>query len=68
MNFTHDEFKEFFRLVTMSGSQYQMDRINSRLEMPGFIRRVGRDLCDEMFALINEGYTPATVFSKGMKK
>ena len=68
MKFTHDEFKEFFKLVNMSGSNDQMDRINSRLSMPGFVDRVGRDKCDQMWALIEEGYTPTTLFSKGMKE
>lgn len=66
--FTKDEFQQFFRLVNMSGSADQMDRINSRLEMPKFIEAVGRPACDKMWALIeNCGITPATLTEEHMK-
>lgn len=59
--FTKEKFAEFFRLVELGGSCYQMDRINSRMEMPGFIEKTGRDKCDEMYALIEAGVTPSTL-------
>lgn len=65
--FTKKEFEQFFRLVTMSGSAYQMDRINSRLEMPGFINAVGRPACNKMWSLIEQGVTPATLTQEHMK-
>lgn len=60
-NFTKEQFSEFFRLVNMSGSSDQMDRINSRLDMPKFIRETGRKECDEMYNLIADGVTPSTL-------
>lgn len=66
--FTEKEFEQFFRLVNMSGSADQMDRINSRLEMPKFIEAVGRKTCDRMWHLIEHyGVTPATLRSEHMK-
>lgn len=38
-----------------------MDRINSRLEMPKFIKVVGREPCDRMWDLISGGTTPSTL-------
>lgn len=64
MQYTKEEFAEFFRLVNMSGSASQMDRISSRLDMPKFIERVGREKCDIMFADINKGVTPHNLESK----
>lgn len=63
--FTKEEFAEFFRLVNMSDSPSQMDRINSRLEMPGFVRKTGRDKCDRMWELISGGVTPSTLILEG---
>lgn len=65
--FTETEFKQFFRLVNMSGSANQMDRINSRLEMPKFIESVGRKTCDKMWSLINQGVTLETLKPEHMK-
>ncbi|QCW18488.1 hypothetical protein bas09_0058 [Changchunvirus paulsarasin] len=61
MTFTKEQFSEFFRLVQMSGSCNQMDRINSRLDMPKFIKEHGRDKCNEMWRLIESGVTPSTL-------
>lgn len=66
-NFTKDQFSEFFRLVNMSGSSDQMDRINSRLDMPKFINEVGRETCDRMYKLITDGKTPSTLKDEDMK-
>lgn len=53
-NYTQEEFDEFEELVELSGSHDQMDRIYSRLQMPEFIRRVGKAKCDEMWKVLNE--------------
>ncbi len=54
VEYTKKELKEFRKLVEMGESQNQMDRINSRLEMPNFIKRVGREKCDAMFEVLEE--------------
>lgn len=59
--FTRKQFTEFFRLVNMSSSAHQMDRINSRLEMPAFIKENGRETCNAMWELISGGVTPSTL-------
>ena len=59
--FPKEQFTKFFRLVTMSGSGNQMDRINARLDMPKFVAETGRDKCNEMWKLIENGVTPATL-------
>lgn len=59
--FTRKQFNDFFRLVQMSGSAHQMDRINSRLDMPAFIKATGRANCDAMYELISGGVTPTTL-------
>jgi len=53
-NWTLDEYDEFLRLVNLGSSSDQMDRIESRLEMPKFIKRVGKNRCDEMFGVMKE--------------
>ena len=50
--YTKKELNEFRRLVEMGESQHQMARIESRLQMPKFIERVGRDKCDAMFEVL----------------
>jgi len=52
MDYTQEELKEFRRLVQMGESSRQMDRIESRLEMPRFIEKVGRQKCDAMFEVL----------------
>lgn len=59
--FTRKQFTEFFRLVNMSDSPHQMDRINSRLKMPRFIEENGRETCNAMWELISGGTTPSTL-------
>ncbi len=49
MAYTKEELDEFRDLVEAGESLRQMERIRSRLDMPKFIERVGRDKCDEMF-------------------
>ena len=52
MDYTQEELKEFRRLVQMGESSRQMDRIESRLEIPRFIEKVGRQKCDAMFEVL----------------
>ncbi len=52
--YTEAEFKEFRKLVYMLTSSNQLARINARIDMPGFVERVGREKCDAMYARINE--------------
>jgi hypothetical protein len=52
MDYTQEELKEFRRLVQMGESAYQMDRIESRLDMPAFIKKVGKEKCDAMFEVL----------------
>lgn len=44
--YTKDEYRRFKKLVEMGESRVQMDRINSRLQMPAFIEEVGRAKCN----------------------
>lgn len=52
--YTKDELDEFRELVEKGESQYQMDRIDSRLEMPKFVARVGKAKCDVMFEVLKK--------------
>jgi len=54
MSYTIAQLNQFRRLVEMGESQNQMDRIKSRLEMPGFIEEVGREKCDEMIEVLKK--------------
>jgi hypothetical protein len=54
--FTSEELKEFRTLVEMGESPRQVDRIQSRLQMPNFIERVGREKCDAMFVVLKAEY------------
>lgn len=49
-NYTLSMWDEFGDLVRKAGSPDQMERIESRLEMPRFIELHGIEVCDEMFA------------------
>ena len=53
--YTPEEFLEFKRLVVLGESRLQMDRIESRLKMPDFIKQHGKEKCDAMFAKLCEG-------------
>jgi len=52
VTYTEEELDEFRNLVEMAESCHQLDRINSRLEMPKFIERVSREKCDAMFEVL----------------
>jgi hypothetical protein len=56
VTYTDDELNEFRNLVELGESINQMDRINSRLEMPLFIDRVGRDKCELMYKVLLDEY------------
>jgi hypothetical protein len=50
--YTPEEMKEFRGLVEASESRLQTERIRSRLEMPRFIKKVGKEKCDAMFFVL----------------
>lgn len=47
--YTEADYAAFRRLVLLSESQRQMARIESRLQMPKLVERLGKQVCDEMF-------------------
>lgn len=49
MEYTKQEYSRFVRLVRMSGSHDQMDRITSRLEMPKLVKELGQEKCQAMW-------------------
>jgi hypothetical protein len=49
VKWTADELKRFKRLADLSGSPRQMDRIESRIEMPKFVKEHGKEKCDAMW-------------------
>lgn len=49
MEYTKQEYNRFARLVRMSGSPVQMDRITSRLEMPKLVKELGKEKCQQMW-------------------
>jgi hypothetical protein len=54
MSREHSELDEFRRLVELGESLKQMDRIESRIQMPKFIERVGLTECERMFAILKK--------------
>jgi hypothetical protein len=54
MNYTKEELDEFRDLVEAGENRDQVERIRSRLNMPKFIERVGREKCDEMFEVLKK--------------
>ncbi len=52
--YTKDEFNEFRKLVEEGESRLQIDRVMSRMEMPKFIERVGKEKCDAMFEVLKK--------------
>lgn len=53
-NFTQEELEEFRVLLKKTESIKQMERIDGRLEMPKFIKRMGKEKCDAMFELLKQ--------------
>lgn len=54
MEYTEEELNEFRHLLELGESRNQLDRIKSRVAMPGFIERVGREKCDAMFEVLKK--------------
>lgn len=54
VNYTEEELNELRELVELGESSHQMDRIHSRLDMPKFIERVGKEKCDAMFEVLKQ--------------
>lgn len=52
--FTKEELDEFRNIVEAGESRLQLERIRSRIAMPKFIERVGRDKCDAMFEVLKK--------------
>jgi hypothetical protein len=55
ITWTEEEFREFEELVDSGSSRSQLERIHSRIHMPAFIEKHGREKCDAMFAVLTEG-------------
>ncbi len=53
-NYTEQELDEFRDLVEAGESQSQTERIRSRMDMPKFIEKVGREKCDAMFEVLKQ--------------
>jgi hypothetical protein len=47
--YTQEQFTEFEFLVRQLSSPDQNQRIEARLEMPKFVRKHGKEICDAMF-------------------
>lgn len=58
IKYTKQELDEFRWLVLQGESSNQMDRIHSRMDMPKFIERIGRDKCDAMYEELKLELTP----------
>jgi hypothetical protein len=58
VEYTQEELNEFRDLVEAGESLHQLERIRSRLAMPKFIDRVGRDKCDAMFEVLKREKRP----------
>ena len=54
VEYSPHELNEFRRLVEFGESIRQTDRIQSRLDMPRFIERVGRAKCEAMFEVLKK--------------
>lgn len=53
-SYTEEELNEFRDLVQAGESLHQLERIRSRLDMPRFINRVGKEKCDAMFEVLKK--------------
>jgi hypothetical protein len=54
ITWTDEELAEFDRLVDKVSSRNQIQRIESRFEMPKFIEKHGKEKCDAMWAHLQE--------------
>ena len=55
VTWTDAEYAEFVRLVEMSESRSQIERIRSRVDFPDFIKKHTKEKCDAMFAHLTAG-------------
>jgi hypothetical protein len=54
IEYTKAELDAFRMLVEQGESPRQMERIHSRLEMPKFIKMVGKEKCDAMLEVLKK--------------
>ena len=54
--YTAEELDEFRDLVEAGESQNQLERIRSRLDLPKFVERAGREKCNAMFEVLKAEY------------
>lgn len=54
IEYDKSELDEFRRLIELTESHDQMDRIEGRMSMPAFIEKTGRDKCDAMFEVLKK--------------
>lgn len=52
VTYTTEAMAEFRDLVEAGESRDQLERIRSRVSMPRFIAKVGRERCDAMFEIL----------------
>jgi hypothetical protein len=52
--YTAAELKAFDRLTARLSSLRQLDRIDARLKIDGFVKEHGKEKCDAMFAEIQK--------------
>jgi len=52
--FSKEEIDEFRRIIVLTESFNQMNRINGRLALTGFFREHGKEKCDAMFAILKD--------------
>lgn len=50
-----EELAEFDRLLDMTASRNQMERISGRLDMAKFVEKHGKEKCDAMFVHLEGG-------------
>jgi hypothetical protein len=51
---TKEEIDEFDRLLDLTSSRNQMDRISGRIDLNAFVGRHGKEKCDAMFAYLEK--------------
>ena len=56
IEYTTEELDEFRDLVEAGESLNQLERIRSRMALPKFVDRVGRDKCEAMFEVLKAEY------------
>jgi hypothetical protein len=51
-NYTDTILRKFDRLTRMLSSQNNLERIEARIEVHKFVKEHGKEVCDEMFAVL----------------